>query len=304
MFGLCTLILQLLTNHLLIVFMCLCLCVACYISLCFIRADGPHVSFSPTAGTRYPECLPGCFLKKTEHVACSRLRRVAVCILEGPLLMLGVGWEREGRASRTQGVVRSIQHTHCKWGRRRLQEAASEAKGERWRPREDHTDIEAGTSNISFLFYTYLPPPFPPPSGFVLNRTPFLPLCEMPVEGNCRLKEYFILHLTKINILIVSILLTGNKLISRDVLFYISIKFHKRGKNENYKWKAAKIWMKNWTGMEIWHRANICSMCQGEIQVRTQLLKAALSKYKMRHEVLTEGVPGYLSHMEFILIIN
>lgn len=135
-------------------------------SLCFMRTDGPHVSCSPTAGTRYPECLPGCFLKKTEHVACSRLWRVAVCILEGPLLMLGVGWEREGRVSRTQGVVRSIQHTHCKWGKR-LQEAASEAKGERWRPREDHTDIEAGTSNISSLFYTYLPPPSPrPPALF------------------------------------------------------------------------------------------------------------------------------------------
>jgi len=52
----------------------------------------------------------------------------------------------------------------------------------------------------------------------------------MPAEGNCVLKEYFIVHLTKINILIVSILLTGNKLISCDILFYISIKFHKRGK--------------------------------------------------------------------------
>jgi len=47
--------------------------------------------------------------------------------------------------------------------------------------------------------------------------------------------------------------------------------------------KAAKIWMKNWVGMEICHHAIVCSMCQGEIQVRTQLLKSAISKYKMRH---------------------
>lgn len=285
MFGSCAPLRHLLTNYLLIGSTCL--CVACYISSCFIRTDGPYVSFSPTAGTRYPECLPACFLKKTEHVACSRLRRVAVCILEGPLLMLGVGWEREGRASRTQGVVRSIQHTHCKWGsRRRLQEAASEAKGERWRPREDHTDIEAGTSNISSLFYTYLPPPSPRPSGFVLSRTTFLPLCEMPAEGTCMLKEYFIVHLTKINILIVSILLTGNKLVSRDILFCVSIEFRKRGKYENCKWKAAKNWTK--PGL-LCHRAVICSMCQGEMQVRTQLLKSAISKYKMRHQVLTVG---------------
>jgi hypothetical protein len=52
----------------------------------------------------------------------------------------------------------------------------------------------------------------------------------MPAEGNWMLKEYFMVHLTKINILIVSILLTGNKLISRDILFYISIKFRKGGK--------------------------------------------------------------------------
>ena len=267
--------------------MCSCLCVACSLSCC-IRTYGPHVNCSLTPGTRYPECLPGCFLKKTEHVVCSCLRRVAVCILEGPLLMLGVGWEREGRASRTQGVVRSIQHTHCKWGRG-LQEAASEAKGERWRPREDHTDIEAGTSNISSLFYIYLPPPsHPPPSGFVLNRTPFLSLCEMPAEGNCMLKEYFIVHLTKINILIVSILLTGNKLISRNIL-YIN-KILQEGKNGNCKWKATKIWITNWNGIpEICHRANVCRIRQGERQVRTQLLKSAVSKCKMKHEVLTLG---------------
>ena len=132
--------------------------------------------------------------------------------------------------------------------------------------------------------------PLPPPPGFVLNRTPFLPLCEMPSEGNCMLKEYLIVHLTKINILIVSILLTGNKHISRDILFYISIIFHKKGKNENCKWKAAKIWMENWTGIpEICHRASISSMCQGETQVRIQLLESAVSKCKMRHQVLTVG---------------
>jgi hypothetical protein len=65
-------------------------------SLCFIRTDESHVSFKPAAGTAYPELSPCCCPKTTEQAAFSRLRRVAVCILEGPLLMLGVGMGKRG----------------------------------------------------------------------------------------------------------------------------------------------------------------------------------------------------------------
>lgn len=102
--------------------------------------------------------FPPCCFQTTEQVSRRpRLLRVAVCILEGPLLMLGAGWRRGGgRVGRGTPLDQYSTHTASAGGR--LQGTASRAKGERWRPREDHTGIEASTSNYSSLFSNiYLP---------------------------------------------------------------------------------------------------------------------------------------------------
>jgi hypothetical protein len=64
---------------------------------------------------------------------------------------------------------------------------ASQAKGERWRPREDHT--EASKGNLSFLFYIYSP-------FFVLVKGSFLPLHETPAQCNSIFPKCFMVKLT------------------------------------------------------------------------------------------------------------
>jgi hypothetical protein len=86
------------------------------------------------------------------------------------------GDERRRRVGRRASLDQYSTHIASGGGEGRgLEGIASQAKGERWRPREDHT--EASTGNLSSLFYIYSP-------FFVLVKGPFLALYETPAQCN------------------------------------------------------------------------------------------------------------------------
>lgn len=81
------------------------------------------------------------------------------------------GDEGRGRVGRRASLDQYSTHIASGGGEGGLEGIASQAKGERWRPREAHT--EARTDSLSSLFYIYSP-------FFVLVKGPFLALYEMP----------------------------------------------------------------------------------------------------------------------------